>query len=109
VKDVLLFPWRILRAILGYLNFFSMIYGREPLRSAGGPKGNPLEQDVAALWLHGRMIDLASVSRDEGTWLGPDSWQLRARSPYGQDSPLASRVVSFDRCDDGGLLYRSGF
>lgn len=37
IKDTLLLPSRLGKAVFGYLNFFSMIYGKEPLRSAGGP------------------------------------------------------------------------
>jgi hypothetical protein len=112
LKDIFLFPWRILKAIFGYLDFFSAIYGRERLRSSGGPKKFGPEQDVAALWLHGRMIDLnrVQVGDDRGKGgLVPASWQLRRRSPDGQDVFVADHVVGFDVAEDGSVFYTNGF
>lgn len=110
LKDVLFLPWRLLKAIFGYLNFFSAIYGREPLRSSGGPNDMRMEQDVLALWLHGRMIDLNRVTPEsQKTGLVPASWQLRRRSPDGQDAVVAEHVVSFDLADDGSVYYTNGY
>ncbi|HUL55544.1 MAG TPA: hypothetical protein VLT60_01010 [Usitatibacter sp.] len=108
-KDAFMFPYRMLKAIFGYLNFFSTIYGREPLRSAGGPAHDPLERDLGALWLHGRMIQAANVSREESRGLVPASWQLRRRDRTGEDALVAEHVVSFDLCEDGSLFYSNGF
>jgi hypothetical protein len=112
LKDILLFPWRIVKMIFGYLDFWSAIYGKERLRSAGVPKRLGLEQDVAAMWLHGRMIDLNQVQIEDDRAKGglvPASWQLRRRSPDGQDVFVADHVVSYDLADDGGVVYTNGF
>ena len=111
-KDIFLFPWRIVKAIFGYLDFFSAVYGKERLRSSGVPKRLGLEQDVASLWLHGRMIDLNRVQLGDDRGKGglvPASWQLRRRSPDGQDVFVADHVVSFDLAPDGGVFYTNGF
>jgi len=109
LKDAVLLPWRLLKAVFGWLNFFSTIYGREPLRSAGGPKDHPLEQDLPALWLHGRMIQAANTPPEESRGLVPASWQLRRRTRAGVDALVASHVVSFDIGEDGSLFYSNGF
>lgn len=109
LTDVLLFPWRLLLAIFGWLNFFSTIYGREPLRSAGTPKDLGMEQDVRSLWLHGRMVQLSQPRDGALNGLVPSSWQLRRRSRNGDDSFVADHVVSFDLCDDGSLCYSNGY
>ena len=109
IKDTLLFPWRLLRAFFGYLNFFSMMYGREPLRSAGTPKDLGMEQDVQALWLHGRMVQLTEQRDGPGAGLVPASWQLRRRSRNGEDAFVADHVVSFDLGEDGSVFYSNGY
>jgi hypothetical protein len=110
LKDIFLFPWRIVKALFGWLNFFTTIYGREPLRSSGGPGGNPLERDLASMWLHGRMIELSQVRREDGRGgLVPSSWQLRRISPDGQDTFVADHVVSFDLAEDASVFYSNGF
>ena len=49
LKDTLLMPFRLLKAVFGYLNFFSMVYGKEPLRSAGGPRTPELESFLGSV------------------------------------------------------------
>jgi hypothetical protein len=110
-KDIVLFPWRLLKAIFGYLNFFSMIYGKEPLKSAGGPRGPGLDQDLGSLWLHGRMIELSKVRYEAGKGGGlvPGSWQLMRRGSDGIETQLAGSVASFDVDGDGAVVYTNGF
>lgn len=36
-KDALLFPWRLVKGVFGFLDAFSKIYGREPMKPSGGP------------------------------------------------------------------------
>lgn len=108
LKDTLLMPVRLGKAVFGYLNFFSQIYGKEPLRSAGGPRASELDQDLGQLWLHGRMIDLRKLRSQPGHdgSLVPASWELVVVPP-GQRSPqvLASHVASFDlRADDTPVI-----
>jgi len=112
LKDVVLFPWRIVKMIFGYLDFWSAIYGKERLRSAGVPKRLGMEQDVAAMWLHGRMIDLNQVRIEDDRAKGglvPATWQLRRRSPDGQDVFVADHVVAYDLGEDGSVVYTNGF
>lgn len=112
VKDALLMPLRLGKAVFGYLNFFSMIYGKEPLRSAGGPRAPELDQDLGKLWLHGRMIELSKVRTDPqyAGNLVPGSWQLIAQEGR-RASPrvIASHVAHFDLAADGTVLYSNGY
>ena len=112
VKDTLLMPVRLGKAVFGYLNFFSMIYGKEPLRSAGGPRAPQLDQDLGQLWLHGRMIELSKVKTDPAYAgnLVPASWELIAQEGR-RAAPrvIASHVAHFDLATDGTLIYSNGF
>ncbi len=112
LKDTLLMPLRLLKAVFGYLNFFTMVYGKEPLRSAGGPRTPELDQDLGQLWLHGRMIELSKVKGDAqyAGNLVPGNWELvrvaRAGAPA---EVLARHVAGFDVREDGTLVYTNGF
>jgi hypothetical protein len=112
LKDTLLLPFRLLKAVFGYLNFFSMVYGKEPLRSAGGPRTPELDQDLGQLWLHGRMIEL-SKARNDPQYAGslvPANWELvrvaRAGAPV---EVLARHVAGFDVRDDGRIVFTNGY
>lgn len=109
--DTLLMPVRLLKAVFGYLNFFSTIYGKEPLRSAGGPRTPELDQDLGRLWLHGRMIELRKV-RDDPQYAGnlvPASWELVRRPPGRQWQIVARHVAAFDLAADGAVLHSNGY
>jgi hypothetical protein len=112
LKDTLLMPFRLLKAIFGYLNFFSMVYGKEPLRSAGGPRTPELDQDVGKLWLHGRMIELSKVRADPqyAGSLVPRNWELvRVAGAGAAPEVLATHVAGFDLRPGGGIVYTNGF
>lgn len=112
LTDTLLMPFRLLKAVFGYLNFFSMVYGKEPLRSAGGPRSPELDQDLGRLWLHGRMIELSKVKSDPqyGGKLVPRSWELVRIAPASaQPEVIAQHVACFDLRADGSVVYSNGF
>jgi len=111
LKDVILMPFRLLKAIFGYLNFFSMVYGKEPLRSAGGPRTPELDQDIGRLWLHGRMIELSKV-RNDPQYAGnlvPRSWELVRKPPGRALQIVMPHVASFDLAADGTVIYTNGY
>ena len=111
LMDVILMPFRLLKAIFGYLNFFSQVYGKEPLRSAGGPRTPELDRDLGTLWLHGRLIELRKV-RDDPQYAGnlvPASWELVRRPPGRQWQIVATHVAAFDLSPDGAVVYTNGY
>lgn len=111
LEDTLLMPLRLIKAVFGYLNFFSMIYGKEPLRSAGGPRTPELDQDLGKLWLHGRMIELSKVKSDPqyAGNLVPRSWELVRKPPGRGLQIMMPHVAAFDLAADGRVLYTNGY
>ncbi|MDQ1834794.1 hypothetical protein [Massilia scottii] len=108
--DTVLFPFRLLRAVFHYLNFFSMMYSRKPLTGASGPAA---QADVKAIILKGKRIDAEKALRSESMVAGvpslvPASWQLVQRSRQGDDRVLASNVASYDITPSGQILYSNG-
>ena len=110
-KDALMFPWRVAKGVFGFLDAFSKIYGREPMRPSGGPQSNNLQPDMGSLWLHGRMVAINDVRYDTGRGGGlvPGTWELVCRNRKGQDYVAARHVVSFDVGADDTVVYSNGF
>ncbi|WP_374582436.1 TolB family protein [Pseudoduganella sp.] len=110
VLDTILFPFRLLRALFHYLNFFSLMYSRKPLTGAGGM---PLQADMKNIVLQGRRIDAERALRREASIGGvpslvPASWQLVRRTRGGSESVVASNVSSFDITPGGTVVYSNG-
>jgi len=108
--DTLLFPFRLLRAVFHYLNFFSLMYSRKPLTGAAGPK---VQADIKQIILQGRRIDAEKALRTENAINGvaslvPRSWELVSRTPQGQETVLATNVASYDLLADGSIIYSNG-
>ncbi len=108
--DTVLFPFRLLRAVFHYLNFFSLMYTRKPLTSASGPK---VEADWKNILVQGKRIDAEKALREARAVHGvpslvPADWQLVRRSPNGAEQVLATSVASYDIGADGAVVYTNG-
>ncbi|MGE0383296.1 MAG: hypothetical protein AB7Q97_01105 [Gammaproteobacteria bacterium] len=110
LADAAMFPFRLIRAVFHYLNFFSLMYSRKPLTSASGA---PYEADLKDILLKGRRIDAHRALRRRALVGGvpslvPASWQLVSRDERGGERVLASHVVGFDIAADGTVLFSNG-
>jgi hypothetical protein len=108
--DTLLFPFRLLRAVFHYLNFFSLMYSRKPLTGAAGPA---VQADIKDIILKGKRIDAEKALRKESAVNGvaslvPRSWELVRRSRHGAEQVLATNVASYDLMADGSIVYSNG-
>jgi hypothetical protein len=111
LTDVVLFPFRLARAVVAYLNVFSIVYSRKPLVSAGGPKQEG--PDLQAMRLRGRYINVQEALRRAGgdaetASLVPSNWELVRRDAAGAETVLANRVAAFDLLGDGRLIFTNG-
>lgn len=110
LTDALHFPFRLLRAVFHYLNFFSLMYTRKPLTSANGPT---VKADIKNILLQGRRIDAEKALRSARPVQGvpslvPESWQLISRDQQGVERVLATNVASYDISPDGAIVYSNG-
>lgn len=108
-KDIVLFPFRLVRAFVHFLNAFSVFFSRKPLLTAGGPKRKGPDRRALMLW--GRWVQMDKALRDGSGAdrpLVPRTWQLVRRDTTGEEETIASSVVAFDLCADGGLIYTNG-
>ncbi len=109
LADVALFPFRLLRAGVHFLNAFSWMFSNKPLMTAGGPQRRGPEQ--RAVWLSGRWVEVRrnlQTVDGPGRPLVPGSWQLVRRNPNGEEHEVARSVVAFDLTPDGDVLYTDG-
>lgn len=111
IVDIALIPYRLARAGFYFLNFFSVMFSGQPLRTAGGPqRQNGPDTQLLSLW--GQMIDtrkqLQSGKKNDDQGLVPKDWQLVRRSPTGKEDILVSGVLTFDVGRSGEILYTNG-
>lgn len=108
--DVLLFPFRFARAFVHFLNAFSMMFSRKPLITAGGVRREGPDKRAMLLW--GRWVEvdrkLKYAKPESDPPLVPDTWHLVRRGTDGGEETLATGVVAYSLCGDGGFVYTNG-
>jgi hypothetical protein len=112
ILDFFLFPFRLLRAVFHYLNFFSLVYSRKPLTTAAGPKMQ--QDDLKTIVLKGKVIDAEKALRSGVKIMGvpslvPSSWELIRRNENQSEEIVAKHAAAFDISDDGTIIYSNGY
>jgi hypothetical protein len=113
--DILMFPLRIIRAIGGLLNFFSVMFGGEPLRSGqSGMDTKAKQQSEADLFIEGNRINAEeTLKENERTGekypgIIPRSWELTKVDRSGRQICVKKGVMDYMVCDNGDIVYSNG-
>lgn len=111
LKDIVLFPVRLVRAVFGFLNVFSKLFTGKPLTTAGAPKRQG--PDPKAVFLYGRWMNMDQMDREspeeEAKSAVPRSWELRCRRKLDEPGEvLASGVMAYAVASDGTVYYSDG-
>ena len=108
-KDILLFPFRLISALVHFLDWFSLVFRRKPLITAGGPRREGPDSRYMMLW--GKMIDAEKALRkgdnEKSKSLVPPAWELTRRDSQGVETVLARGVIAFDLCGTG-IVFTNG-
>lgn len=114
LKDIFLFPVRIVKAIGGFLNIFSVMFGGEPLRSDGTKRGEKAKQKSQAdLFIDGNRINAEQIlkenenSGDKFPGIIPKSWEL-VKNSDGEETIVKKGVLDYTICTDGSIIYSNG-
>lgn len=108
--DILLFPFRMVRALFGFFNFFSVKYSGKSLSNAGDVKRRDEEQ----MFIDGNFIQAEKELKenqnkgDKNPGIIPRSWELRRRAPDGTDTLLRRGVVAYRLMQNGDVLVSNG-
>ena len=108
IKDILFFPFRLIFAIVQFLNFFSFLFTGKKLNRAGNIPTK--EMDIKQMVIWGKLVQ-AQKNRpkdDEAPDLVPKSWELIRRSSGGSEDVVACGVLDFDILPNGTILYTNG-
>ncbi len=104
-KDLALFPFRVVLAIVSFLDAFSRFFANKPLLTAGGA---PVQRDYKRMLLMHRYLDVETASRKAGfKTVVSDEWKL-VRLAGAADEVVASHVAALD-IHASGVVRSNGF
>ncbi len=107
--DIILFPFRLIKAIFGFLNVFSAKYSGKTLSSSRGVK----RRDAKEVFIEGNLInaekELKRNKKYKGENLGfiPRSWELHRLMPNGVDTLIRCGVLSYRVYEETGEILIS--
>lgn len=114
LKDVVLFPYRIIKGLFGFLNAFTTLFGGEPLRN-GGKRSDVKSKQKSdkELFFEGNLIKAEknqkenARSGEEYPGILPRNRVLVKKASDGNEEIIAKGVLDFALCKDG-VVYSNG-
>ncbi len=105
--DIVMFPVRLIKAIGGFLSFFSMAFGGEPLRTGGRNPAKSRTADERELFVEGNMIKAQKLSENSDEGIIPSDWTL-IKNSNGTETVLKKGVMDYKITDNGDIIYSNG-
>ena len=113
-KDIIFAPFKIIRAIVGWLDFFTQRYTGESLKTTSG--NNPAKSQQKSeeeLFVEGNLIksqqNLERNQKSGAKYPGtiPNSWELVKMAPSGEMTTIKKGVMSF-ALKGNSIFYSNG-
>jgi hypothetical protein len=117
--DIFLFPWRMIKAIFGFFNYISVIFGGESLRSDKDPQASAnmkmKQKSERELFIDGNVVNAEqayNLNKQKGEkfpGLIPHSWELIKIDGYDNEQTCIKKgVLDYTICENGDILYSNG-
>ncbi|ENX40706.1 hypothetical protein [Acinetobacter courvalinii] len=115
LKDIVSAPFKIIRAVFGWLDFFTQRYTGESLKSTSG--SNPAksrQKSEEELFVEGNLIKAQKAVQqnqnagEKFAGVIPRSWELVLYSSTGEQKVLKRGVLSYNLNTEDTVLYSNG-
>lgn len=110
LKDVILFPFRLIYAVFQFFNVFTQMFTGNKLTTAAAGGVKKHQADPLQMMIWGNLVNAEKAAEGKGDApdLVPKSWQLVRRRPGAGEEIIARGVLAFDLCADGAIVYSNG-
>ena len=113
--DILMFPIRIIRAIWGLINYFSIAFGGGALRSGKSASEIKVKQKSdKELFFEGNIINAQQALKanrrrgEKFPGVIPHTWELIRTDKSGKQTSLKKGVMDYTVCKNGDIIYSNG-
>lgn len=117
-KDVIMFPYRLIKGLFGFLNFFTTIFGGESLKSGGNglaSNGAKFKQrSEKDMIIEGNVINAEKLDKineangDKHGGIMPQSRVLIRRTADGSEDIVKKGVLDYVLDDSGNVIVSNG-
>ncbi|HAV13138.1 MAG TPA: hypothetical protein DCX06_06580 [Opitutae bacterium] len=108
LKDFVMMPFRLLKALFGFLDVMSRIFGKQTLSNAS--TGAAKDVDMKEAYIKGAYVKLSKADqRQEDASVIPSDWELIRMASDGSIEVIESKVLDFEITSDDEIVYTNGF
>ena len=114
LKDIIFMPFKILKAIFKWIEFFTIRHTGEPLITGGSNPAKSKEQDPQEIIINGNIINAQKVMKENTArgekypGIAPKEWELVKMDKNGWFSCIKKGVMGFDVDSAGNIVYSNG-
>lgn len=113
IQDVILAPVKLLKALVGWLDFFTQRYSGETLKTSGANPAKVKQQSEEEKFIEGNLLKVQQnrekSQKDGDKFIGtiPKTWELIKYTADGNMSVLKKGVMAF-AIDGENIIYSNG-
>ena len=113
-KNIFLAPVKIVKALIGWLDFFTTRYAGESLKTTGANPAKMKQKSEEEIFIEGNLINAQKTlienqkSGEKFPGIAPKNWELMKMNKSGNISSVKKGVLSYRLSEDGELFYSNG-
>ena len=113
-KNLLLAPVKIIKALVGWLDFFTTRYAGESLKTTGANPAKMKQKSEEEIFIEGNLINAQKTltenqkSGEKFPGIAPKSWELMKMTRDGKISSIKKGVLAYRLSKDDEIFYSNG-
>jgi hypothetical protein len=114
IKDIILIPFKILKAIFKWIEFFTIRHTGEPLVTGGSNPAKSKEMDPQQIIINGNIINAQKVMKENNArgekypGIAPKEWELVKMDRDGNFTCIKKGVIGYDVDKEGNIIFSNG-
>lgn len=112
--DIILIPWRLLKAIFNFFEFFTVAFTGKGFSEKSNNPAKTQDKTQKELFIEDNLINAEEEykknlrHKDNFAGIAPWDWQLVKRTPCGDEISIKNGVIDYCLLRDGGVIYTNG-
>ena len=114
LKDIIMMPVKLAKAIFGWLNFFTQRYAGQSLKTSGSNPAKNKEKDPQELFVEGNLINVLKEQKEnekqgeQYPGFAPKNWELIKKTIDGNETVIKTGLLDYHLCENGDIIYSNG-
>lgn len=114
IKDIIFMPFKILKAIFKWIEFFTIRHTGEPLVTGGSNPAKSKEMEPQEIIINGNIINADKVMKENNArgekypGIAPKEWELVKMDRDGKYNCIKKGVMGFNIDSEGKIVYSNG-